>query len=110
MAFAPVQEVLIQPQSLGEVFIAARDLPGPASYVNGTGQKISANAFALLSMRLAHATAIDSTGTWYAQIQWPGPGAQTYFYARWYVLATGAEVGNGVNLSGGKIRFAAIGN
>jgi hypothetical protein len=45
---AVLNELLIQPSPLGELFVAARDVAGPASYVTG-GQALSPNIFALLS-------------------------------------------------------------
>jgi hypothetical protein len=113
MAFAAIQEILVQPQSLGEVYTAARDIAGPASYTGGqgNGQIISANAFGLLYIRaVTSAPDVDSTETWFVRVVPVGKGAQPTFRVRWYVISTGAEVGNGVNLSGGKVRYLVVGD
>jgi hypothetical protein len=105
----PIQEMLMQPQSWGEVSAAMRRLSGPTSYANGTGQKISANAFGFNALRaLFLGNSIDMTGTWFVRVQDIGDGAQPYFLVRWYVLATGAEVANTTNLSTGKIRYMGV--
>lgn len=112
MVFATIQEVLVQPQSIGEVFVAARPIPGPASYLQGAGngQVISAQAFALLSLRYVVAEDLDNTETYFVRVIQTGSGATKTFRARWYVLATGAEVANATNLSASTVRYLCIGN
>ena len=112
MAFAAIQELLIQPQPLGEVFLAGRGIAGPASYLGGAGngQVISAQAFALLSIRFVVAEDLDSTETYFVRVIQSSFGATKTFRARWYVLGTGAEVVNTTNLSASIIRYLAIGN
>lgn len=115
MVFAPIQEMLVQPQSLGEVFISARGLTGPTAYVNtGTfstsGQVLSAPLFALLSIKFALCEALDSTGTYIVRVVQTLRGTTPSFTAHWYVLSTGAEVANNTNLSTSTARFVAVGN
>ena len=107
---AVTQQLLLQPQSLGEVFIAARDLAGPASYQTG-GYTLSAKMFALQSFKVVWAAGLSyASGTYYARtLQAPGPGYPT-ITVKWYVTSTNAEVGANTDLSASKIRFVAIGN
>lgn len=109
---ATIQEILVQPQSLGEVFLASQPIAGPASYLGGAGngQVLSAQAFGLLSIRLVIAEDLDSTETWFVRVIQTGKGATKTFRARWFRIDTGAEVVNAVNLSGGSIRYVVIGN
>lgn len=110
MPFATIQEILVQPQSLGEVFLAAQPIVGPVSYINPGGQVVSAQAFALLSIRFAVAEDLDNTFTYYVKVIQTGKGATKTITLHWYVVATNAEVANAVNLSGSTVRVMAIGN
>jgi hypothetical protein len=112
MAFQTVQEILVQPQSIGEVFVACRPIPGPLSYLGGAGngQTISAQAFALLTVRYATQEDMDQTETYYVRVIQTGTGATKTFRVRWYVLATNAEVANGTDLHLSSIRYLVIGN
>ena len=107
MAIVTINEMLVQPQSLGEVFLASMPVAGPASYTRGSGngQKVSANAFGLLSFRFVVAEDIDNTETYVVRIVQAGKGATTFFRVRWYTLASGGatEVTNATNLSGSSI-------
>lgn len=113
MALTLIPELLVQPQSIGEVFVAARDIAGPVSYTGGTGngQTISAQAFGLIFVRAVDsAPEVDSTETYYVHVIPVGKGAQATFRVRWYVLATNAEVTNGTNLSASKVRYLVVGD
>lgn len=106
------QELSVQPQSLGEVFIASNVLAGPASYTGGAGngQVISATMFGLLSIKFVVAEDMDNTETYYVRVIQSQLGATKTFRARWYVIATNAEVANATNLSASRVRYEVIGN
>ena len=110
MAFATIQEVLVQPQSLGEVFLAVQPISGPVSYANPGGQVVSARAFGLLSARFVVAEDLDNTFTYYVRVLQSGKGGTATFTLHWYVVATNAEVANAVNLSASSVRVMVIGN
>lgn len=113
MAVTTIQEVPIQASPIGENFFAARDVSGPAAYAAGVGggQVVSATFFGLLSgIRWAGSMGVSSDGNFLVEATTPtGSGAKT-IKLRWYVSTTGAEVGNGTNLSGSKCRIGVIGN
>jgi hypothetical protein len=113
MAITLVPELLVQPQSIGEVYVAGRDIAGPASYTGGAGngQVISASMFGLLFVRLVtSAPDIDSSETYFVRVVPAGKGAQSTFRVRWYVLSSGAEVTNATNLSASKVRYLVVGD
>lgn len=103
-------EVPIQPQSLGEVFLSAVDIAGPASYANPGGQVVSATKFAMLSGLRFVVAGISSDGLNTVYAVSPAGRASPTVVLRWFVTATGAEVANGVNLSTKTVRVTAIGN
>ena len=109
-----LNEMLIQPQSLGEVFLSAREVTGPASYVTG-GQPLSPQFFALLSFKVLISDHLSPDGTYFVRFVAPagstfGTSSATQAYMKWFVTSTGAEVGNGTNISTEKVRVVAIGN
>ncbi len=111
---AVLNEMLLQPQSLGEVFISGRDIPGPASYTTG-GVAISPQTFALLSFKFLICDHLDQTGTYFVKFVAPkGPtfGSSTASAGKivWYVASTGAQVAAATNLSTSSVRVLAIGN
>lgn len=111
MAVTNINEIPIQPSPLGENFFTARDVNGPASYVAGTGQSVASAFFGLPSgIRFASSMGVTSDGANLVEITTPAGSANKTIVLRWYVATTGAEVGNGVNLSAKKIRILAIGN
>lgn len=80
---------------------------GPASYSQTTRDPVSLpNGVYLDAMN----ECMDTTGT-YEIIFYPSATNTTRasWIASWWVAATGAEVANGVNLSGFKIQFGANG-
>lgn len=112
MALPP--ELLVQPQSIGELYIAAQTLNGPASYVNGTGQLMDPHMFSLLFFKTLFCDWLTPDGTYFVRFVAASTGtalglSSTPVYARWYVTATGAEVTNATDLSAEKIRVTAIG-
>lgn len=91
------------------------DYTGPASYTNtGVGatsgdSPLSHRMFGFENtIECIIDVSIDQTGTYFAQDQ-PVNNGVTSWRLRWFVLSTGAEVANGVNLSGITIKVAAIG-
>lgn len=106
------QEMMVQPQSLGEVQLSVQSLPGPASYLGGVGngQPIGATLMGMLQLRFVVAEDLDSTETYFVRIIQASRGATKLFRSRWYVNATGAEVTNATNLSASFVRYLAIGN
>jgi len=111
---AVLNEMLLQPQSIGEVFVSARDITGPASYTTG-GVTLSPQLFALLSFKILLTDMTTPDGTYFARFTAPagptfGTSTATAAKMKWFVVATGAEVAAAVNLSTEKIRVLAIGN
>ena len=107
---ANLQQMVQQPTPLGEGFIAAADITGPNPYVNPGGQSITAQAFGLQTFRWVLGSMVAVAGGNYAIATTPaGPGSKTVVL-RWYVATTGAEVANGVDLSGSIVRIVAWGN
>jgi hypothetical protein len=107
---AVLQQMVMQPTPLGENFISVADVAGPASYQQGARPVISANTFAMQTVRFVNGMGLSQSGTYYARtVSIPGP-AKTSVAVRYFVTATGAEVANGTNLSGEIFRFEAIGN
>jgi len=102
-------QLLLQPQSLGEVFISARNIVGPSSYTTG-GVTISANTFAMLTLKILLSDSLDSTSTYFVRFKnRVGAGSPTMTVV-WYVAATGAEVAATTDLSASSVRVVAIGN
>lgn len=105
----PLQQMVMQPSPLGELFVSMADINGPASYTNGTGNPVSAHAFALQTFKYAFG-GISTDGTTNVEFVSPkGPGATTLI-ARYQVVSTGAEVVNATNLSTKTFRVMALGN
>ena len=102
------------PMPVGEKYKVNADYLGPASYVNGTGDKVSAQGS---GMTLGGLDKLDGSGsvsgTYFTRTFYPAaattastaqPGANAYVYVRWYVLSSGAEVTNATNLSAEIVR------
>jgi hypothetical protein len=111
---AVVNELLIQPQSIGEMYLAAREITGPASYTTG-GIALSPNLFSLLFFKILLSDHTTPDGTYFVRFTAPsGPSfgnqTATTAYMKWFVVSTGAEVASATNLSSEIIRVAAIGN
>ncbi len=105
-----IQQMVMQPSPVGELFMAVSDIAGPKSYTTG-GVKVYANVFALQSLRNVDFNMLSTpSGTYYAMAITPaGPGV-AYVTVKWFVTATAAEVGNGVDLSAATVRAMAVGN
>lgn len=90
------------------VNLAINDMTGPASYVTG-GVTISASVFGLQSLKfvdgMTSTDGLNFVRFWFLN---PTMGSPTV-KVQWFVQSTGAEVGNGVNLSTKKVRCLAIG-
>jgi hypothetical protein len=97
------------PQNVGTRKHFIGDFIGPASYVNGTGVQINAGDFLFnRSIGIMHIS--NSQDLLYAaKVIYDKSGSQASFYVKFYVIATGAEVANGVDLSGKTFRIEAWG-
>ena len=74
------------------------DWVGPASYVNGTGELIAPTAFGCFSNLLYADGSLSQSGNFQAVCQ-PVNSGYTQWRLRWFVVSTGLEVANGVNLA-----------
>lgn len=72
--------------------------PGPSSYSQATGDPLSLTAYERY-FDCVNETPQDPTGTYFAQARPTLAGARATWSLHWYVVSTGAEVANGVNLS-----------
>jgi len=112
-----INEMLLQPSPLGEVFAGGYTLPGPASYNNTgvfatSGALLTARAFGLLSsIKFIFPEIATISGTFFIRALRSGTGVGVATVrVHWYVFATGVEVANTFNLSAESIRILAIGN
>jgi hypothetical protein len=97
----------MQPSPVGERYMAARGLSGPAAYITG-GITLSPKVFGLNVFAIAWTNGLTNSGTYEAKVKMvAGDGSILVVF---FVVATGAEVGAGVNLSAELYRVAAIGN
>jgi hypothetical protein len=105
-----LQQMVMQPSPLGELFTSMADIPGPAAYVGGTPYVLSANAFALQTFKFATG-GLAQSGTYGVEVtSIAGPGAATV-KLRFFLTTTGAELGAGpTNLSAETFRILALGN
>lgn len=104
---APLNQMVMQPSPLGELFVSMADVVGP-SYLTG-GVAISANAFALQTFKQVFGGVTQSGTYWVAARSISGPGAATIKLV-WFVVATGAEVANATSLVAETVRLMALGN
>lgn len=91
------------------------DYAGPTSYNNtGTGStsgdSISPSQLGFFNIILTPLTSgtLDQSGTYFIRWQ-PQQNGDTPWKIRWFVVSTGAEVANGVNLSTFTVKLAALG-
>jgi len=105
----PINEMLLQPSPLGENFVAARDLTGPALYATG-GQVVSAQNFALQTLRILLSDHLSASGTYFVRFLLPRGSGFPTVTVLWYVAATGLQVANATVLSAEVVRVLAIGN
>lgn len=71
---------------------------GPSSYSQTTGDLVNTFQYGGYYDKVEN-TAQDPTGTYYAQARPSFNGPRAVWSLHWIVVATGAEVANGVNLS-----------
>jgi hypothetical protein len=105
----PINAMLLQPSPLGEKFVAARDITGPAAYTTG-GVVVSANNFALQTLAMCLSSHVSATGTYFVRFKMPRGNGFPTVTVIWYVAATGLEVANATVLSAEVVRVLAIGN
>jgi hypothetical protein len=104
-----VQAVSGQNDTFGGKFFTVADYTGVASYVNGTGELLSPTAFGCPNTILSViGESIAISGDYYVVCQPKGTGL-CQWYARWFVVATGVEVANAVNLSAKTVKLSVIG-
>lgn len=90
------------------------DYSGPTAYNNTGNQATSGDTLSHRMFGFENTieciicVTIDQTGT-YEVIQQPKNNGVTGWYLRWFVVSTGVEVANGVNLSAFTVKLAAIG-
>lgn len=101
------------PTKVGQKNLEVADFVGPSSYVNGTGMKILASSLGFGGFEAALVCGQSLSGTYAAKVFWPAvvagtfpsPGSQNNFFIKIYVVATGSEVNNAVDLSGELFRM-----
>lgn len=71
---------------------------GPTSYANPGGQVINIGSFGLRGFQSV-VPSMSVSGTYYGRWQPKSADPNAQAIIHWYVTATNAEVGNGVNLS-----------
>lgn len=107
---APPQIVTQAVGLASDLNLKCSDITGPASYANPAGQILSSSAFGLSNgLYFVSPMDLSVSGTFYIRVfSIAAPKAKSV-RVKWYVLATNAEVGNGVNLSAEKVRVFALG-
>ena len=107
-----INEMLLQPSPLGEVFAGGATLTGNANYQQATIYLTNARIFGLLSsIKFIFPESATISGTYFVRFFRTGTGTGVATVRnKWYVVATGAEVANATNLSTETIRVLAIGN
>jgi hypothetical protein len=105
----PLNDLLLQPSPLGEVFVSAVPISGPASYTTG-GVTISANTFALLTIKVLISSMLSTSGTYFVRFKIANGSGSPTATVVWYTASSGAEVGNDVDLSAETIKVIALGN
>src|ERR1700677_4545758 len=81
---------------------------GPSSYSQTTGDALTIPGYETY-IDDVFPTAQDPTGTYYAQPRPSAVGARSTWSLHWFVVATGAEVANAVNLSTYSLQVSAFG-
>jgi len=81
---------------------------GPASYSQTTGDPVTTPSMGMYLDTVFQAMSVSKT---YEVRFYPASTgtSRAAWTAKWYVISTGAEVANGVNLSAEKIQFGAFG-
>lgn len=102
-----LQQMVMQPSPIGELFMSAADVKGPNPYAAG-GVAVSPQNFGLQSFKAVFG-AVTQSGTYFVQGRSiAGPGANSIKLV-WSVVATGAEAG-AIDLSAETVRIVALGN
>lgn len=97
------------PQNVGVRKHFIGDFIGPASYVNGTGIQVNAIDF-LFNRQIEYMHISNSQDLVHqAKVIYDKSGPQASFYIKFFVIATGAEVANAVDLSTKTFRIEAWG-
>ena len=89
----------------------AIDYTGVSSYVGGVtgGEKLDPKMFGFNNtIEAVLDVSIAQTGDYYGIAQ-PVNNGVTAWYIRWFVVATGVEVANAVNLSAKTLKISAVG-
>lgn len=105
----PLNQLILQPSPLGEVFVSCRDITGPALYTTG-GVQVSATAFALLTLKFLDTSMLTASGTYFVRAKLPRGGGFPTATLVWYTASSGAEVANNTVLSAEFARILAFGN
>ena len=92
----------------GGKFYGSADYTGVNPYVAGTGEKLSPQAFGCPERILFAIGGGSNDGGYYVECYPSGTGYCDW-YARWYVATTGAEVGNGTDLSAKTVKLMVVG-
>lgn len=94
-------------QTFGGMFWSPLDISGSKSYVQG-GDAVSPQSFGFNSYIWSLVGAITQSGTYRVEPRALNSGF-TQWQLMWFVVATGAQVNAGVDLSGETVRVSAIG-
>ena len=78
-----INEMLLQPSPLGEVFVSARDVAGPTSYTTG-GVTVSANGWAMLTLKTLISDHLSQDGLYYAKFIMPRGAGYPTAKMLWY--------------------------
>jgi hypothetical protein len=85
-------------------------MAGPTAYDSTNKDIVSATMFGggpNTKVLEAHVGGLADSGTYFTRLRYGGEGPTTSFKLIWYVVATGAEVANGVDLSAERYRLRA---
>lgn len=100
------------PFYLGPKRTSVFDHAGPNSYTTG-GEQLAAKptGFNSFDMVSPPSPALSASSTYSVAVRYPTQNGNSVAYVlmQWYVVGTGAEVANGVDLSGELVRLHALG-
>lgn len=80
---------------------------GPSSYLQSTGDPLVSPKFQFFFDAVFSAMSVSKT--YYVRFYPSGTGARQTWIAKWYVVATGAETADAVNLSAEKVQIGGFG-
>lgn len=104
MALDIVEKLRNPAGTLTELYV---DVPGPAVYA-ADGQALTASDLGLRKILHASAGASDN-GDQFCAVSHTSHSSVTSVNVQWFVSSTGAEVANGVDLSGRFVRVRVVG-